>query len=84
MAQAMMTSQMNQMQMQPTSNQFMASMQARHNQMVQQAHQRQYLQLAAMRQASQNKKAATDRTMNVSYKSKAKPGKPGKTGGPSV
>ena len=77
MAQAMMTAQRNQMQMQPTSNQYVASMQARHNQMVQQAHQRQYVQLVAMRQASQNKKAATDRTMNVSQKSKSNTGKPG-------
>ena len=83
-AQAMMTAQKNQMQMQPTSNQYVASMQARHNQMVQQAHQRQYQQLMAMRQASQNKKAAAGRTINVSQKSKTNTGKPGKTGGPSV
>lgn len=69
---AMQAAQMAQNQQQAT-NQYVASMHAQHNMMLQQMHQRQFQQLQAMRQASMKKKAAAaSRTIEVSSKSPGK------------
>lgn len=73
-AQAMMAMQAAQMaqNQQQATNQYVASMHAQHNMMLQQMHQRQFQQLQAMRQASMKKKAAAARTIEVSSKSQGK------------
>lgn len=67
----------NQAQFQNASNQYVAGMQAQHSRMLQQIHQRQAQQLAAIRQSHLNKKnTATSRPVSVSYKPASKTVKP--------
>lgn len=88
MAQAMMGGAISHAQMQAVQMQYMANLQAQQNLMMQQQQmqQQQYQQMLAIRQAK--KKAAADKTVNVSYKAKlsrpAKPVKSSTTSGPSV
>ena len=93
MSQAMMAGAISQAQMQAVQMQYLANMQAQQNMMLQQQQiqqqQQQYQQQQqklAIRQAK--KKAAAEKTVNVSYKGKltrpAKTIKPTTTNGPSV
>ena len=67
----------NQAQFQNASNQYVAGLQAQHSRMLQQIHQRQAQQLAAIRQSHLNKKnTPTSRPVSVSYKPTSKTVKP--------
>jgi hypothetical protein len=85
LAQSIMAAQATaaaQAQFQGAQTQYVANMHAQHNAMLQQIHQRQHQQMLALRQASQNRKRAGEKTAEVSFK--AKSARSTKSTGPSA